>query len=107
MNGISFDEWLPLDQAPEFDRSVEAFSEANDTTVTGSFAVEIYPAPANPFWISPGYQQDSVRFDLTWFVANRGNPATDFCPQFWELLIDMKFRQQWGKYIINGSGFFA
>jgi hypothetical protein len=93
--------WFPLDQAPEVVRRIERFFQANDTTVTGTFAVEIYPAPADPFWMSPGYQQDSVRFDLIWYVKNSGDPATDFCPQFWELLKDMKSRQHWGKYVID------
>jgi hypothetical protein len=97
--------WFPLDQAPEVARRLEKFFEANDTTVTGSFAIEIYPAPADPFWMSPGYQRESVRFDLIWFEKNSGNPATDFCPQFWELLKDMNYRQHWGKYVIDDPAY--
>jgi D-arabinono-1,4-lactone oxidase len=92
--------WFPLERATEVTNRIADFFADNDTTVTGSFAVEIYPAPADQVWMSPGYQQESVRFDLIWFGENDGDPATDFCPQFWELLKDLKFKQHWGKYVI-------
>ncbi|MGD2048282.1 MAG: D-arabinono-1,4-lactone oxidase [Chloroflexota bacterium] len=93
--------WFPLDQATEVTRKIRDFFAENDTTVTGTFAVEIYPALADLLWMSPGYKRDSVRFDLIWFEKNKGNPATDFCPQFWKLLKGLRFRLHWGKYLVD------
>lgn len=97
--------WFPLEQATEVTRRLREFFAQNDTTITGTFAVEIYPAPADQVWLSPGYQRDSVRFDLIWFEKNSGDPARDFCPQFWQLLKDLEFRQHWGKYVIDDPAY--
>ena len=99
---IEFTEmWFPLEKTTEVTNRLREFFQNNDLLVTGTFAVEIYPAPADNFWLSPGFQQESMRIDLFWIEENKGDPATDFCPQYWELLKDLNFRLHWGKYIID------
>ena len=66
---------------------------------TGAYAVEIYPAQQSDFWMSPSYGMDTVRVDVFWFKTRRGNPATDFYPQYWKLLEQFDFRFHWGKYL--------
>jgi hypothetical protein len=66
---------------------------------TGAYAVEIYPAKQSDFWMSPSYGMDTVRIDVFWFKTRRGNPETDFYPQYWQLLEQFDFRFHWGKYL--------
>ena len=40
----------------------------------------------------------TARVDVFWFKTRRGNPATDFYPQYWKLLEQFDFRFHWGKY---------
>jgi hypothetical protein len=79
---------------------------------TGTYAIEIYGAPANPAWMSMSYSdgQDEwrggvVRIDFYWFEKNAGNPAEVFYPRFWKLFRDngVPFRLHWGKGQPMGS----
>jgi hypothetical protein len=66
---------------------------------TGAYAVEIYPAKQSHFWMSPSYGMDTVRVDVFWFKTHRGNPETDFYPQYWQLFEQFDIRFHWGKYL--------
>ena len=72
-------------------------------SATGTFANEIYASSPSDFWFSMGYKQTTVRIDLYWFMRNEVNPATDYYPQFWELLAKYDYRLHWGKFMPNAD----
>ncbi len=75
------------------------FAGDRDMDRTGAYAIEIYPAPASRFWMSPSYGMDTVRVDVFWFTTEVGDPVTDFYPQYWKLLEKYDFRFHWGKHL--------
>jgi D-arabinono-1,4-lactone oxidase len=75
----------------------------NDITQVGTFTVEVYATPKNSFWMSPAYGEDVIKYDMFWFPLNKGNPATDFYPQFWKLLKEFDFRPHWGKFLPDNA----
>ncbi len=78
------------------------FYKQNGYKATGSFSCEIYSAKKSGFWMSPSYDRDVIRVDIFWFGYNSGNPAENYYPQFWNLLMnnkDLSCRFHWGKYI--------
>jgi D-arabinono-1,4-lactone oxidase/FAD binding domain len=101
---VQFSElWIPVSRANEVMTRIRDHFRDHDITQVGTFTVEVYPTPKNIFWMSPGYHEDVVKYDMFWFPLNKGNPATDFYPQFWELLKDFDFRPHWGKFLPDNA----
>jgi FAD/FMN-containing dehydrogenase len=91
--------WIPLERTEEVMKRLRDHYEDKGLSATGTFCCEIYAASKSRFWMSPAYGQDVIRIDLFWFEKNKANPATDYFPQFWELLKDFNYRLHWGKYL--------
>lgn len=104
--------WMPVNRAQEVLRLLRDFfaepgSVAEAYERTGYYAIELYGAKPNPFWMSMAYTdgQDEwkdgvIRLDIFWFEYNPGNPAEIFFPRFWNLLREKNIpnRLHWGKY---------
>lgn len=101
---VQFSElWIPVSRTSEVMTKIRDHFRNNDITQVGTFTVEVYATPKNSFWMSPAYDEDVIKYDMFWFPLNRGNPATDFYPQFWELLKEFKFRPHWGKFLPDNA----
>ena len=94
--------WIPLDKSEEVMVALRDFYKKTGYKATGSFNCEIYSAKQSDFWMSPAYERDMIRVDIFWFGYNAGNPAKNYYPQFWDLLMsnrDLSCRFHWGKYM--------
>jgi phage shock protein PspC (stress-responsive transcriptional regulator) len=92
--------WIPISDAKEVMRELRDFYRENGYTATGSYSCELYSAMKSDFWMSPAYRGDMFRVDVFWFGYNEGNPATDYYPQFWDLLTKkFECRFHWGKHM--------
>jgi len=105
--GTSFTEmWMPIDEAPEVLRRARDYFGTGDLKErygkTGPFSLEFYPGPSSRFWMSPGYDQVSIRFNPFWFDSWPGRPVERFAP-YWEMFKDLGFRNHWGKYLPPAS----
>jgi len=95
--------WLPLEKTGEVLRRLRAHYLAHGGAASGVFALEIYGAPANDLWGSPGYGRDSLRLNYFWFDKTPGNPAQTYFPQFWDLFADLSPRFHWAKLMPEPS----
>ena len=101
---VQFSElWIPVARAAEVMTKLRDHFRDHDLTQVGTFTVEVYATPQNPFWMSPAYGEDVIKYDMFWFPLNQGNPAVDFYPQFWELLKEFDFRPHWGKFLPDNA----
>jgi FAD/FMN-containing dehydrogenase len=101
---VQFSElWIPVAKASEVMAKIRDHFRDHDITQVGTFTVEVYATPKNSFWMSPAYAEDVIKYDMFWFPLNKGNPATDFYPQFWELLKEFDFRPHWGKFLPDNA----
>jgi hypothetical protein len=91
--------WIPIAKTREVVNKLREHYAKQGISATGAFPCEIYAMKKSPFWMSPSYDLDMMRINLFWFANNLGNPATDYFPQFWELLKEFDFRLHWGKYL--------
>jgi D-arabinono-1,4-lactone oxidase len=98
--GTAFTElWIPLSQTTAVMQALKQHFDAGGLAATGSYATEIYAAPASDFWLSPAYKEPVIRVDIFWFSKNAGDPTVQggFYDQFWQLLKPFGFRLHWGK----------
>jgi hypothetical protein len=101
---VQFSElWIPVARASEVMKKIRDYFRDHDLTQVGTFTVEVYATPRNIFWMSPAYGEDVIKYDMFWFPPNKGNPATDFYPQFWKLLKEFQFRPHWGKFLPDNA----
>ncbi len=94
--------WIPLEKSMEVMVALRGLYEKSGYSAAGSFSCEIYSAKKSDFWMSPSYNRDVIRVDVFWFGYNYGDPAKDYYPQFWKLLMenkDLNCRFHWGKYM--------
>lgn len=98
--------WFPLTQTQEVVTRLRDHFNDKGLSATGVYTFEIYAAKRSDFWLSPAYGEDMVRVDFLWFTGNKGDPVTDYFPQFWNLLRDMGFRLHWGKYLLQDPAYF-
>ena len=90
--------WFPVEQTTRLMDELNAIY-ADPRIALGNYAVEIYGAAASPFWLSPAYGRNVVRFDPLWWTQNKDNPA-DFFQNFFNKLLDIPgARLHWGKYL--------
>ena len=90
--------WIPIEQTEHVMKKLLSHYRTNGLSVTGPYALEIYAAKENRFWMSPSYGEDRVRIDIFWF-KDWGNPDKIYFSQFWDLLKDFDCRFHWGKYM--------
>lgn len=88
--------WMPMDQAGSILTDMQNLYEQKGYAATGFFTTEIFAAKKSDFWLSPAYDQDSIRINLLWFAANIGEPMKYF-QEFWDLFAKYEFRPHWGK----------
>lgn len=101
---VQFSElWIPVARAAEVMTRIRDHFRDHDITQVGTFTVEVYATPSNTFWMSPAYGEDVIKYDMFWFPLNKGNPSTDFYPQFWKLLKEFEFRPHWGKFLPDNA----
>lgn len=91
--------WIPMEKATDAIRKLRNHYNKNGLSATGTYACEIYAGRQNNIWLSPGYKQTSVRFNIFWFAKNANKPVLTFYPQFWALLKEFDYRLHWGKFI--------
>lgn len=92
--------WIPISKTAEVMQKLRDFYRETGYTATGSYSCELYAAKKSDFWMSPSYGGDVFRVDVFWFGYNEGNSATDYYPQFWDLLTkDFDCRFHWGKHM--------
>jgi len=101
---VQFSElWISVARANEVMSKIRDHFRDHELAQVGTFTVEVYATPTNPFWMSPAYSEDVIKYDMFWFPPNKGNPATDFYPQFWKLLKEFDFRPHWGKFLPDNA----
>lgn len=89
--------WVPLHRAPEVMRALRDFWAAGGLGATGTFATEIYPAPASPFTLSAAHGGPRLRIDPFVFWQKDAKPELDYFKPYWELLKGFDARFHWGK----------
>lgn len=97
--------WVPLNQAQEVIAILDAYYKADGFAATEVYAVEISGAKASNFWLSPGYDTDTIRINIMHF-ADSVISSADYYAQFWTLLYEKQipFRPHWGKMLPPADG---
>ena len=101
--------WFPLSEAQQVMTLLESYysgqffpgsNDSNRNVANGSYVVEILGAKNSPFWLSPSYQQDSLRINFYSLMQNDEN-VHDYFGQFYDLFFKHKinFRLHWGYYL--------
>ncbi len=88
--------WMPVEKAQQILSAMQNLYTQKGYAATGFFTTEIFAAKKSPFWMSPAYQQNSVRINLLWYGAGVTDPMPYF-QQFWDLLTPFGCRFHWGK----------
>ncbi len=94
--------WIPVSRSKEVMVKLRDLYRRKGYSATGSYSCEIYAAKKSDFWMSQSYGEDMIRVDVFWFGYSAGDPAVEYYPQFWELLMSDKStpcRFHWGKYM--------
>lgn len=89
--------WVEIDKAPTVMRALRDYWADGRLSRTGTFATEIYPAPASPFTLSAAKGTPVLRIDPFVFWRQDGKPEDDYFPGYWELLRQFDARFHWGK----------
>src|SRR6187431_1153905 len=98
--------WVPLERGHEALQRLSQIFLASGLRATGTMCIEVYAARGNPFWLSPGYQRDSLRIDPFFFWRDgnsREEAIRDFFPHYWEALREFDFRFHWAKALSGPS----
>jgi D-arabinono-1,4-lactone oxidase/FAD binding domain len=97
--------YVPISESQKLVTLLHTYYEKIGYSATGAYTVEVMGSKQTNFWLSPAYQQDSVRVNIFWFAHNAGNPM-DYFQQFWDLLQqnNMPFRLHWGGYLPSPTG---
>lgn len=99
--------WVPLHKAHEAIIFFRDLYQKNSYKSTGYYATELYTARKSNVWLSPSFNDDSLRFDIFWFTNNEGDPSANetsqdgFFNQFWDGLRKERipFTLHWGKFL--------
>ena len=99
---ISFAEmYVPISQTQQVVETMNKYFTSAGYSATGFYAFEILAAKSSQFWMSPSFNQDSMRFNIMYFNRGANIPAQQFFNQFWDVLKqnNIDFRPNWGKYL--------
>lgn len=90
--------WFPIEQTQTVIDALQEYYTTNGYSATGFYTVEVLAAKGSNFWMSPGYNQDSLRLNIMFF-ANSAIKPDNYYSQFWELFRqkNINFRLHWGK----------
>ncbi len=94
--------WIPLSRAGYALAKLNQMYNSKGYEATGSYSCEVYAAKKSDFWLSPSYNEDTIRINISWFGYNSDSPANNYFPQFWNLLMNdpsISCRFHWGKHI--------
>jgi D-arabinono-1,4-lactone oxidase len=102
--GTEFTEiFIPLSYTERVMQLLRKHFDEHGITATGYYATELYAGYKSKSWLSPSYQEDTVRVDVFWYINNEGNPAgrEGFFKLFWDLFRanNIPFRLHWGKFL--------
>ncbi len=91
--------WFPVSQTEQVVNLLNTYYTANGYSATSFYTVELFNAKQSPFWMSPGYQQDSFRVNMLFFTRGAKIKPDDYFKQFWNLFVENKinYRLHWGK----------
>jgi hypothetical protein len=99
--------WLPMEAAPAALNRLRDMhhhqSESARYWLSRAFPVEIYASPKSPFWLSPGYDRESVRINPIWLDQWPGPPGDGIYQSYYEALKEFGFRPHWGKHLPPAS----
>jgi FAD/FMN-containing dehydrogenase len=90
--------WIPIEKTEATINAMENLYNTAGYSATGFYDTVILAAKSSNFWLSPGYNQASVRINMMWFNKNIGDPVA-FFQQFWSLMDsqNIPFRPHWAK----------
>ncbi|KAF8451470.1 hypothetical protein BDZ91DRAFT_853355 [Kalaharituber pfeilii] len=101
---VSFTElWFPIDKTKAVMNDLNTLFNT-DFSAIGNFFTELYAAKKSPFWMSPSFDGNMIRVDVTWFTANERGSAREFYQPYWEKLAPREYRCHWGKYTPDDYG---
>jgi D-arabinono-1,4-lactone oxidase len=99
--------WIPMEAAPAVLERLRDFhqrkSESARYLLSRAFPVEIYASPKSPFWLSPGYDRESVRINPVWLDQWPGDPVREIYQSYFDALRGFGFRPHWGKHLPAAS----
>ncbi|MFT4537239.1 MAG: hypothetical protein ACI9P5_004620 [Saprospiraceae bacterium] len=92
--------WFPIEKAELAIKVLKKDFDKQGEKATGFYTLEILGSMASPFWLSPGYNQKSIRLNFMRFATDAGSPI-DFYYQYYQLFKKYKipFRLHLGKYL--------
>jgi hypothetical protein len=100
--------WLPMEAATAaMNRLRDIHHHAGASSryrLSRAFPVEIYASPKSPFWLSPGYERESVRINPVWLDQWPGDPNDEIYGTYYDALREFGFRPHWGKHLPPASG---
>lgn len=95
--------WLPMQTAPAVMQRLREIHLQKDAAsryrFTKAFPLEIYAGPRSSFWLSPGYDRESLRINPVWMDQWPGDPVRDLYQTYYDALKEFDFRPHWGKYL--------
>jgi D-arabinono-1,4-lactone oxidase len=95
--------WFPMEAASAVLRRLRDIHREKSASeryqLSRAFPVEIYASPRSPFWLSPGYERESLRINLIWLDQWPGDPVGNLYQSYYEALKEFGFRPHWGKYL--------
>jgi D-arabinono-1,4-lactone oxidase len=96
--------WVLADQAELAVNTLQDYYQSKGTSKTSYYAVEILGAKNSDFWMSPAYDQQSVRINLLRFDVGTSSNI-NYYQEFWDLFQskDIPFRLHWGKFLPPAS----
>ena len=97
--------WIPLSRTQDVMNKLRRHYEKSGFAATGIYTCEIYPTMSSDYWIGASYHEDVIKIDTFWFEKSKGNPDSDFFPQFWELLKEFDYRLHWGKSLSGDAAY--
>ncbi len=98
--------WFPIGKTQQVIDTLSTYFTNTGYSATGFYAFEILAAKSSSFWLSPGFGQDSMRFNIMFFNSGATIMPQDFFTQFWNLFKqnNIDFRPNWGKSLPLPSG---
>jgi FAD/FMN-containing dehydrogenase len=105
--------WVPVDQTSQVMKLLQTYYQdvllpkgdnKNRNYANACYVVEILSAKNNPFWLSPAYEQDSLRICI-YSLKQNDEDVKAFFHQFWEYfrLKSINYRLHWGYYLPEPS----
>jgi FAD/FMN-containing dehydrogenase len=99
--------WFPMDAAADVLNALRDIHRGTDLAeryrLSRAFPVEIYAGARSSFWLSPGYERESLRVNPVWLDQWMGDPVGDLYQSYFDALRPFGFRPHWGKRLPPAS----